>query len=66
MRDPDQSHQMQPIVRSRDGSGLIARCSCGWQSPPRSNGEFAHQAWERHARDHANPAGRDNERQEDP
>src|SRR3546814_2964553 len=49
MRDPDQSHQMQPIVRSPDGSGLIARCSCGWQSPPRSNGEFAHQAWERHA-----------------
>src|SRR3546814_7611916 len=49
MRDPDQSHQMQPIVRSPDGSGLIDRCSCGWQSPPRSNGEFAHQAWERHA-----------------
>ena len=65
MCDPEQSHQMQPTVRS-PGSGLIACCTCGWQSPPRSNGEFAHQAWERHARDRANPAGRDNERQGDP
>jgi len=36
-----------PWPRGPDGS-LIARCTCGWQSNPCANGEFANQAWERH------------------
>src|SRR5581483_2268885 len=37
-----------PWPRGPDRS-LIARCTCGWQSKPCANGEFANQAWERHA-----------------
>lgn len=40
----------------------VARCSCGWSSPPVPNAEFASQAWERH-RSQAADAGRP---QEDP
>jgi|GEM_PF-4426261 hypothetical protein len=31
------------------GSSAVAACTCGWRSAPRANGEFANQAWERHA-----------------
>jgi hypothetical protein len=37
-----------PWPRSGAGS-VVATCSCGWKSAPCANGEFANQAWERHA-----------------
>jgi hypothetical protein len=31
------------------GPSAVAACTCGWRSVPCANGEFANQAWERHA-----------------
>jgi hypothetical protein len=43
------AHERQvPWPQSGAGS-VIAACSCGWESAPCANGEFANQAWERHA-----------------
>lgn len=36
---------------------LSAHCSCGWQSEPVINGEFAYQKWEQH-RDASEHPGR--------
>lgn len=43
-----------PWPRTADNK-IVAVCSCGWQSPPCANGEFANQAWENHANQTVQP-----------
>ena len=38
----------QVTLSRADGHRYVARCGCGWMSPPCMNGAFAHQAWESH------------------
>ena len=42
-----QHRRITPWLRATGGQ--VAACSCGWRSQPCANGEFANQAWERHA-----------------
>ena len=42
------AHERKTPWSQSSGTTVVAACSCGWQSPPCANGEFANQAWERH------------------
>jgi hypothetical protein len=47
MTTPDHT-RVRPWLPTADGL-IVAVCSCGWQSKPCTNGEFANQEWERHS-----------------
>lgn len=46
----DEHHRVPQAMKPGD-LRIVARCACGWTSTPCSNGEFANQAWEQHAKD---------------